>query len=43
MEAPGAPVIILAERDVRYDMVVQALNMLQSEGIGRVGLAVRQE
>ena len=43
MEAPGAPVIILAERDVRYDTVVQALNMLQSEGIGRVGLAVRQE
>jgi len=39
----SAPVIILAERDVRYDNVVQALNLLQSQGIARVGLAVRQE
>lgn len=39
----SAPVIILAERDVRYDSVVQALNLLQSQGIARVGLAVRQE
>jgi biopolymer transport protein TolR len=43
MKEPGAPVIILAEREVRYDTVVQALNALQADGIGRVGLAVRQD
>jgi len=37
------PVIILAEREVAYDMVVQALNQLQGAGFTRVGLAVRQE
>ena len=43
--APDAdsPVIILAEREVPYDAVVQALNSLQSAGLGRVGLAVRQD
>jgi biopolymer transport protein ExbD len=40
---PNTPVIIFAEREVAYDMVVQALNQLQGAGLGRVGLAVRQE
>ncbi|MFZ9081503.1 MAG: ExbD/TolR family protein [Burkholderiaceae bacterium] len=41
--APDSPVIILAEREVPYDTVVQALNSLQAAGLGRVGLAVRQD
>lgn len=43
--APDAqtPVIILAEKDVPYDSVVQALSRLQAAGLPRVGLAVRQE
>ncbi len=40
---PDSPVIILAEREVPYDAVVQALNSLQKAGLGRVGLAVRQD
>lgn len=39
----NTPVIIVAEREVAYDMVVQALNQLQGAGFARVGLAVRQE
>jgi biopolymer transport protein TolR len=41
--AADSPVIILAEREVPYDAVVQALNSLQAAGLGRVGLAVRQD
>ncbi len=40
---PATPVIIVAEREIAYDMVVQALNQLQGAGFSRVGLAVRQE
>ncbi|NBT34758.1 MAG: ExbD/TolR family protein [Betaproteobacteria bacterium] len=39
----GTPIIVMAERDVRYELVAQTLSKLQSAGIGRVGLAVRQE
>lgn len=39
----ATPVIIVAEREVAYDQVVQALNQLQAAGFSRVGLAVRQE
>lgn len=39
----NTPIIIVAEREVAYDMVVQALNQLQGAGFARVGLAVRQE
>lgn len=40
---PDAPIIIQAEKDVAYDQVVKALDRLQRAGLGRVGLAVRQE
>jgi len=36
------PIIVLAEREVRYEVVAQALAQLQGAGVGRVGLAVRQ-
>ncbi|MEY2776972.1 MAG: hypothetical protein RLY30_1070 [Pseudomonadota bacterium] len=39
---PDAPIIVLAEREVRYELVAQALAQLQGAGVGRVGLAVRQ-
>jgi biopolymer transport protein TolR len=38
-----SPIILLAEREVPYDSVVQALSSLQAQGLGRVGLAVRQD
>ncbi|MFM1859407.1 MAG: protein TolR [Pseudomonadota bacterium] len=39
---PETPIIVLAEREVRYELVAQALAQLQAAGVGRVGLAVRQ-
>ncbi|MEY3953098.1 MAG: protein TolR [Pseudomonadota bacterium] len=39
---PETPIIVLAEREVRYELVAQALAQLQGAGVGRVGLAVRQ-
>lgn len=39
---PDTPVIVLAEPEVRYELVAQALAQLQAAGVGRVGLAVRQ-
>lgn len=43
--APAAdtPIIVMAEREVRYELVAQALSSLQSAGVGKVGLAVRQQ
>lgn len=42
-ESPDAPVIISAERAVRYEHVVGAMDTLQRAGIARVGLHVRIE
>jgi biopolymer transport protein TolR len=40
---PNTPIILLAEREVLYERVAQVLSQLQSAGLGRVGLAVRQQ
>jgi biopolymer transport protein TolR len=39
--ANPAPVIISADKAVRYEAVVKVMDVLQSAGIQRVGLAVR--
>jgi biopolymer transport protein TolR len=36
------PVVISADRQIRYDTVVRVMDTLQRAGIQRVGLAVRQ-
>jgi biopolymer transport protein TolR len=36
------PVVISAERSVRYEAVVRVMDVLQREGIQRVGLSVKQ-
>ncbi|MDT7836094.1 biopolymer transporter ExbD [Aquabacterium sp. OR-4] len=36
------PVVISADKNVKYDAVVRAMDTLQRNGIARVGLAVRQ-
>ena len=36
-----APVIISADRNVKYESVVEAMNRLRSNGIERVGLSVQ--
>ena len=36
------PVVISADRNVKYEAVVQAMDVLQRAGVQRVGLAVRQ-
>jgi len=36
------PVVISADRQVKYEAVVQVMDKLQSAGIQRVGLAVKQ-
>ena len=41
--SPDMPVIISAERSVRYEHVVDAMDALQRAGISRVGLTVRVE
>jgi biopolymer transport protein TolR len=39
---PGAvPVIISANKDVRYESVVHVMDVLQKAGVARVGLSVR--
>ncbi len=37
----GAPVIIMGDRDVRYDLVVRVLEIARSSGVGRLSLAVQ--
>jgi len=37
----NTPVVISADRNVKYEAVVKAMDVLQSAGIARVGLAVR--
>jgi biopolymer transport protein TolR len=36
------PVVISAERSVRYEAVVKVMDVLQREGVQRVGLSVKQ-
>jgi biopolymer transport protein TolR len=36
------PVVIQADRQVKYESVVQVMDKLQQAGVARVGLAVRQ-
>ena len=36
------PVVISADKNVKYDLVVKAMDMLQRNNIARVGLAVKQ-
>jgi len=36
------PVVISADRNVKYDLVVRAMSSLQQQGIQRVGLSVKQ-
>jgi biopolymer transport protein TolR len=36
------PVVISADRNVKYDSVVRVMDMLQKSGVRRVGLSVRQ-
>ena len=39
--AMAAPVIISARKDIRYESVVQVMDLLQRGGVQRVGLSVR--
>ncbi len=36
------PVVISADKNVKYDVVVKAMDVLQKANIARVGLAVKQ-
>jgi len=38
-----APVVIAADKDVRYEQVMKVMSALQKENIARVGLAVQPE
>ena len=38
----ATPVVISAERNVKYDAVVRVMDTLQRAGVQRVGLSVRQ-
>ncbi|PHV10868.1 protein TolR [Chitinimonas sp. BJB300] len=37
------PVVIAADKDVRYDAVIQVMNVLKKNGVDRVGLAVQPQ
>ena len=39
---PAVPVVISADKAVRYEAVVRAMDVLQRAGIQRVGLSVKQ-
>ena len=38
---PGSPVIIMGDRDVRYDLVIRVLEIAKSCGVARLSLAVQ--
>jgi biopolymer transport protein TolR len=42
-ENPDQPVVIAAEKSVRYDAVMQVMNSLKQNGIKRVGLLVKAQ
>ncbi len=37
---PGSPVIIMGDREVRYDLVVRVLEIARSSGVAKLSLAV---
>jgi biopolymer transport protein ExbD len=37
---PGAPVIVMGDKEVRYDTVVRVLEAARAAGVGRLSLAV---
>jgi biopolymer transport protein TolR len=37
---PGSPVIVMGDREVRYDLVVKVLDIARSCGVARLSLAV---
>ena len=37
---PNAPVIIMGDRDVRYDLVVRVLEIARTSGVNKLSLAV---
>ncbi len=39
---PQVPVVISADKAVKYEAVVRAMDVLQKSGVQRVGLAVKQ-
>jgi len=39
---PQVPVVISAEKTVKYEAVVRAMDVLQRSGVQRVGLSVKQ-
>ncbi len=39
---PAVPVVISADKAVRYEQVVRAMDVLQRAGLQRVGLSVKQ-
>ncbi len=38
---PGSPVIIMGDSEVRYDLVVQVLEIARASGVGKLSLAVQ--
>lgn len=40
-EHPGLPLMISADKDIKYDEVVQTITVANKSGIARVGLATR--
>jgi biopolymer transport protein TolR len=38
---PATPVVIAADKDVKYEVVVNVMSKLQSAGVQRVGLSVK--
>jgi biopolymer transport protein TolR len=37
---PNAPVIVMGDKDVRYDLVVRVLEIARTSGVGKLSLAV---
>jgi biopolymer transport protein ExbD len=40
VKRPNAPVIIMGDRDVRYDLVVRVLEIARTSGVNKLSLAV---
>ena len=38
---PNAPVIVMGDKDVRYDLVVRVLEIARTSGVGKLSLAVQ--
>lgn len=42
-ESPQQPVVISADREVQYEQVVNVMDLLNRQGVSRVGLAVQPQ